>query len=113
MHEDARTLVIMDINPIQAGQLLVIPKVEISTVWELPEPDYQALMSSVRMAGRSLLKRFPDKKVGVKIEGLEVVDHAHVIVFPFSTADEYYAKPDSSNLPSKKELDRLAHELAY
>ncbi len=113
VYEDAKTLVIMDINPKQTGQMLVLPKAEVSTVWELTDSDYQALMSSLRLAGRSLLKRFPGKKVGVMIEGLEVTDHAHVIVFPFSTAAEYQAKPDLNNPPSKEELDKLASELAF
>ena len=113
VYEDAKTLVIMDINPKQTGQMLVLPKAEVSTVWELTDSDYQALMSSVRLAGRSLLKRFPGKKVGVMIEGLEVTDHAHVIVFPFSTADDYHAKPDLNNPPSKEELNKLASELAF
>jgi histidine triad (HIT) family protein len=103
----------MDIHPIQSGQMLIIPKVEISTVWELPSIDYQALMASVQLAGKSLQRRFPEKKVGVMIEGLEITDHAHVIVFPFSNAAEYNAKPNINNPPTKLELEQLASELAF
>lgn len=113
VHEDELTLAIMDINPIQKGQILVFPKVEIGSVWELPPLTYQALMDTVQKAGQRLEKVFNDKKrVGVIIEGLEVVDHAHVKVFPFSTASEFHAVP-SSNQPSTQELLSLAQKLAF
>lgn len=111
VHEDEKTLAIMDINPIQQGQILVIPKSEVGFVWDLKPVDYQALMDTVRQAGISIRKVFPNKThVGVMIEGLEVVDHAHVKVFPFSTADEYHAK---AHVADQSELKELATKLAF
>jgi len=113
VHEDELTLAIMDINPIQRGQILVFPKEEIGSVWELPPLTYRALMDTVQKAGQRLEKVFTDKKkVGVIIEGLEVVDHAHVKVFPFSTVSEFHVAP-SSNKPSTQELLSLAQKLAF
>ena len=51
VYEDERTLAIMDINPIQKGQILVVPKAEVPTVWDMGEEDYSALMHTVQMAG--------------------------------------------------------------
>lgn len=113
VHENESTLVIMDINPIQPGQLLVIPKVEVGTVWELSSLDYHALMDSVQKAGQSILRQFPGKKVGVMIEGLEITDHAHVKVFPFASVAEYHASPDPKNQPTQEELQQLASKLAF
>ncbi|MGH7234515.1 MAG: HIT family protein [Candidatus Saccharimonadales bacterium] len=113
VHEDDKTLVIMDINPIQPGQMLVIPKAEIGVVWDLPAEDYQALMTTLQLAGKSLRNLFPYKKVGVMIEGLEVTDHAHVIVFPFSNVAEYRSVPDLDNPPTSEELEQLASKLAF
>lgn len=113
VHEDERTLVIMDINPIQKGHMLVLPKTEVPSVWDLDEADYAALMAAVRGAGRSLLKTFPGKKAGVLIEGLEISDHAHVSVFPFSTVEEFRAHPDPNNQPGPAELKELASKLAF
>lgn len=110
VHEDSKTLAIMDINPIQTGQILVIPKMEAATVWDLNSEDYQALMDTVQNAGRSLRNVFPDKKVGVMIEGLEVVDHAHVKVFPFSTAKEYHSIAKQADT---RDLKSLATKLAF
>ena len=113
VHEDDRTLVIMDINPIQFGQLLAVPKNEVSSVWDLPTEDYRALMDSVQKAGQSLKALFPDKKIGVMIEGMEVTDHAHVKIFPFSNAAEYHAHPDINHPPEREELEKLASKLAF
>ena len=113
VHEDERTLVIMDINPIQTGQLLVIPKVELGTVWELPTEDYRALMDVVQKAGQSLKKQFPGKHIGVMIEGLEITDHAHVKVFPFANVAEYHGSPDPNTQPTQAELVSLASKLAF
>ena len=94
VHEDELTLAIMDINPIQPGQILVVPKKEIGDIWDLPNNDYLALMQTVQLAGRKLRAVFSDKtKIGIIVEGLEVIDHAHVKVFPFSTEEEFHACP--------------------
>lgn len=114
VHEDDQTLAIMDINPIQAGQILVIPKEEVATVWDMDSNSYIALMETVHKAGQSIRQVFENKfKVGVMIEGLEVTDHAHVKVFPFSTLAEYHAQPDPSKKPSNQELVELAKKLAF
>lgn len=110
VHEDERTLAIMDITPVQKGQILVFPKTEVGAVWELSDEDYFALMRTVQGAGRSIKRNFSGKTVGVMIEGLEVVDHAHVKVFPFSNVDEYHAAPRPAD---QNELKALAAKLAF
>ena len=114
VHEDDKTLAIMDINPIQKGQILVVPKTGVSFIWDMNSEDYQALMATVKQAGIKIREIFPDKaRVGVIIEGLEVVDHAHVKVFPFSTASEFHHLPDPKEAPSMEELQQLAQRLAF
>ncbi len=114
VHEDNKTLAIMDINPIQYGQILVIPKIEVPTIWDMDSDSYQALMDTVQRAGQSIRRVFKNKaKVGVMVEGLEVTDHAHVKVFPFSSLAEYHASPDINNKPNNKELEELAKRLAF
>ena len=111
VYEDDLTLAIMDINPIQIGQVLVFPKVEIGSVWELPGDIYLGLMNTVWNVGKKLRQQFPDKRAGVIIEGLEVTDHAHVKVFPFSTASEFHATP--SHKPTVEELEALAQKIRF
>lgn len=113
VHEDEDTMAIMDINPIQLGQILVFPKQEVPTIWDMSEKSYQALMATVQQAGQSICRNFPDKaRVGVMVEGLEVTDHAHVKVFPFSSVEEYHATPGVLK-PTQDELKQLATKLAF
>lgn len=114
VYEDDKTLAFLDINPVQPGQILVVPKKQVGFIWDLQSTDFQALMATVQRAGQRLRQIFPDKsRVGVMIEGLEVANHAHVKIFPFSTEEEYRAKPDPSKKPSEAELTQLAKKLAF
>ena len=102
VYEDDKTLAIVDIAPIQPGHVVVVPKKQVGFVWDLEDEDYTALMLTVKKVGRKIREVFPEKeRVGVMIEGLEVTDHAHVKVFPFSSG-EY------RNLPSGDEPDHVA-----
>jgi len=111
VYEDNKTMAIMDINPIQIGQVLVFPKTEVGSIWELNDQDYLALMATVQKVGQKIKQVFPDKlRVGVMVEGLEVKDHAHVKVFPFSSVSEFHAQPVLR--PSPSELEKIANKLS-
>lgn len=113
VYEDDKTLAFLDIHPIQPGHVLVVPKRQVSFVWDLDDDDYQALMATVRKVARRLRAAFPDKeRVGVMIEGLDVADHAHVKIFPFSKG-EYRVIPDMTAEPDHEALAELARKLAF
>jgi histidine triad (HIT) family protein len=112
IYEDAVTFAFLDIHPIQPGQVLVVPKRQVGFVWDLEPEEYQKLMATVQKVGRRLQEVFSDKtRVGVMVEGLEVSDHAHVKVFPFSTEEEYRSKPDLSVEPNHDALASIAARL--
>lgn len=114
VYEDEKTLAFMDIHPIQLGQVLVVPKEQVDFVWNLEDQDYQALMTTVQKVGQRLQEMYPEAaRIGVMIQGLDVDDHAHVKVFPFSTAAEYYNQPDMDEEPNHEELAELAAKLAF
>lgn len=111
VYEDDRTLAFLDIYPIQPGQVVVVPKKQVGFVWDLEDDDYAALMRAVKKVGKRIREVFPEKdRVGVMIEGLDVTDHAHVKVFPFSAGGEYRALPTHSE-PNHEELARIAEKL--
>jgi len=114
VYEDDKTFVFMDIHPIQTGQVLVVPKVQIGFVWDLSPEDYAALMTTVQKVGRRIRDVFPDKRrVGVIVEGLDVEDHAHVKVFPFDDDPEFRTVPDRSVEPNHAALAEIAQKLAF
>lgn len=114
VYEDDRTLAFMDIHPAQPGHVVVVPKVQVSFVWDLEPDDYQALMSTVQKVGRRLREVFPERqRVGVIVEGLGVKDHAHVNVFPFDTSSELRHLPPPDSEPNHTELAELAERLKF
>lgn len=113
VYEDEVTLAFMDINPIQPGHVVVVPKKQVNFVWDLEAADYQALMTTVQLIGRKLQKAFPEKaRIGVLIEGVGIDNHAHVNVIPFNMSEELRNLPDSDNEPDHEALATLAKKLS-
>ena len=111
VYEDDKTLAFMDIYPIQAGQVVVVPKLQVPFVWDLPQEDYSALMTTVQKVGQKLRQVFPKRRrIGVRIEGLYVDNHAHVVLLPFDTAQEYTGHGDNSE-PDHQKLAEMAESL--
>lgn len=114
VYEDDKTLAFMDIHPIQPGHVLVVPKNQAGHFFDLPDDDYQALMSTVKKVAARLKKVFNDKlRVGVIIEGFDLPEHAHVKVFPASSGDEMRSSPDMSSDPDHETLAAMAEKLAF
>lgn len=110
VYEDDKTLAFMDINPVQPGMVLVVPKVQIDHFMDLEDADYQALMATVKKVSKKMRQVFPDKRVAVMIEGLDV-PHAHVKLFPFASAGEFRALPNTNTEPNHPALAQMAEKL--
>ena len=111
VYEDDHTFAFMDIAPIQPGHVLVVPKAQVDFVWNLDDETFQALMSTVQRVAQALRRAFPGAaRVGMMIEGLDVADHCHVKIFPFSTVEQYRHVP-SEDAPDHEELAALATKI--
>ena len=54
VYEDERTLCIMDINPLNSGHCLVLPKSHAATIWDAEIADLQAAMATARRVAVAL-----------------------------------------------------------
>ena len=113
IYEDDKTYAFLDIHPIVAGQALVVPKKQVGFVWDLDEDDYRAVMETTKKAAKRLREVTGAKYVGVKIEGVDVSDHAHVKLYPFNTVTEYNRHPDMTIEPDHAALAEMAQKLAF
>lgn len=114
IYEDNIAYAFLDICPIQFGQVVVVPKKQVGFVWDLDKEDYEGLMLAVQKVGRRIREVFPEhRRVGVMIEGLDVTNHAHVKVFPFSTGKEFRHDPSGEPSPSQEALAELAEKLRF
>ena len=82
IYEDERTFAFLDIEPEAPGHTLVVPKVEVEKIYELPDEDYKAVMATVKR----LAKHYDEvlgERMMLKVVGVDV-PHAHVHILPAS-----------------------------
>lgn len=80
IYEDDKTIAFLDIHPESKGHTLVIPKNEVDKIYELPDEDYEALMSTVKKLSKHLEKQL-GARILWKVVGTDV-PHAHVHLMP-------------------------------
>lgn len=71
----------LDINPIEKGHTLVVPKVEVDYVFDLEDSVLQGLHTFAKKVALCIEQVVECKRVGVGVLGLEV-PHAHVHLVP-------------------------------
>lgn len=87
VYEDEHVYAFLDINPIQRGHTIVVPKMEIDYIFDLDEVTFDKLMHRVRYVAQVLKAKLDCKRVCVVIEGYEV-PHAHVKLIPTNHSEE-------------------------
>lgn len=110
IYEDEFVIAFLDIHPIQPGHTLVVPKVQVDQFDDLDEDYYLAVWKAVKKVAKAQKKVFHQARIGVQIFGLDV-PHAHIHVFPFTTAGQYRNLPDFSVDPNQDELAQVATKL--
>ena len=77
----------LDIFPLQKGHVLVVPKIEVDKVFELPESYLSELLVFAKPIAKAIEARFPCNRVGMVTVGLEV-PHAHLHLIPINQAED-------------------------
>ena len=85
--ENESFLAFLDINPLQKGHVLVIPKVEVDYLFDLEDDVLADLMIFSKNVAKKVKKVFPCEKVGLTVIGLEV-PHAHVHLVPMNKMND-------------------------
>jgi histidine triad (HIT) family protein len=89
----------LDIFPLQKGHVLVVPKIEVDKVFDLPNQFLSELLIFAKPIAKAIEDSFPCNRVGMVTVGLEV-PHAHLHLIPINQA----ADLDFSN--PKLQLDK-------
>lgn len=91
--EDDRYYAFLDINPLQEGHTLVIPKKEVDYIFDLDDEELAGLHVFAKRVARAIGKAYPCRKVGMAVLGLEV-PHAHIHLVPMQNeGDLNFANP--------------------
>lgn len=91
--EDDHYLAFLDIFPLAVGHVLVIPKNETDSIFDLNDQEYQGLWQFAKKTAQAIEKTIPCKRVGIAVIGLEV-PHAHIHLIPLQSVEDInFSKP--------------------
>lgn len=108
--EDDKNFAFLDINPVNKGHVLVVPKTENDYIFNLSDEDYASLTLFAKKVAKAMEKVIECKRVGVAVIGLEV-PHAHIHLIPITEEkDMYFSKPKMT-LPDD-EMKTIAEAIA-
>lgn len=109
--EDHKHLAFLDIQPLQKGHTLVIPKVDVDYFFDLREDQYLDLMAFTRKVAHSLKLAIPCKKICVSVLGFEV-PHAHIHLIPAnSETDAFFSNPKLKL--THEEMESIAKKIFF
>ena len=79
--EDDRYFAFLDINPVNWGHTLVVPKHETDYIFDIDDEELTGMVLFAKKVAKAIKKAMPCRKVGVTVLGLEV-PHAHIHLVP-------------------------------
>ena len=79
--DDERVVAFLDRHPINAGHVLVVPRVHAPSFYDLAEEDFVPVMLAARRLALALDGIYRPRKVGMLAAGLDVA-HVHIHVLP-------------------------------
>ena len=107
--EDENHLAFLDIFPLAKGHVLVIPKKETDSIFDLENQEYQDLWLFAKKAANAIEKTISCERVGIAVIGLEV-PHAHIHLIPLKTVEDINFSRPKLTLESK-ELQSIANKI--
>ena len=94
--DDENYFAFLDINPVQKGHVLVVPKIEEDYIFRLKDDVLAGLILFSKKVALAIEKSVPCTRVAVAVIGLEV-PHVHIHLIPIQ-------KESDLNFASKKEI---------
>jgi histidine triad (HIT) family protein len=85
--EDDQFIAFLDVFPLVKGHVLVVPKIEVNKLFELPDNYLQEIFLFAKPIASAIEKSFDCKRCGISVIGLEV-PHAHMHLVPINNADD-------------------------
>lgn len=99
--ENEKFYAFLDINPLQKGHTLVIPRREEDYLFDLTDEELSEMIVFAKKVAIAIKKAFPCLKVGMAVLGLEV-PHAHIHLVPMqSEGDMNFANKKLSLTPEE------------
>lgn len=99
--ENEKFYAFLDISPLCPGHTLVVPKLEMDYIFDLPEKYLEEMLLFARPLALAIQQAIPCKRCGIAVIGLEV-PHAHLHLVPINNADDLnFTRPKLSLSPEQ------------
>ncbi|MBP5503421.1 MAG: HIT domain-containing protein [Bacteroidales bacterium] len=98
----------LDINPVQKGHTLVVPKEEISYIFDINDDKLGRYMAFAKRVAAAIKAAVPCIKVGIAVVGLEV-PHSHIHLIPLNEVNDLNFE-HKMTLP-KEEMEQIAENI--
>ena len=85
--ENEDFIAFLDVNPVNKGHTLVVPKLQIDYIYDLPEDIFSKLFIFSKKVAQMLKNSFSCNRIGISIVGLEV-PHAHIHLIPINKIED-------------------------
>lgn len=108
--ENDKFFAFLDINPVNWGHTLVVPKREEDYIFDLADEELGEMMVFAKKVAKALKKAVPCRKVGVTVLGLEV-PHAHIHLVPLQKEGDMDFKNKISD-PDPAKMKEIADSIA-
>ena len=106
--EDDEFFAFLDINPVQKGHTLVVPKEEISYIFDIDDDKLGRYMAFAKRVAAAIKAAVPCIKVGIAVVGLEV-PHSHIHLIPLNEVNDLNFE-HKMTLP-KEEMQQIADNI--
>ncbi|MGG9961695.1 HIT family protein [Ferruginibacter sp. SUN106] len=85
--ENEKFFAFLDIEPLVKGHVLVVPKVEVDKLFDMPDDYLAGMLVFAKPIAHAIEKSFDCNRCGISVVGLEV-PHAHVHLLPINSAND-------------------------
>jgi histidine triad (HIT) family protein len=100
--ESEKFIAFLDIEPLITGHVLVVPKIEIDKIFDVPDDHLSEMLVFAKPIAHAIEKAFDCKRCGISVIGLEV-PHAHMHLIPINSSNDLNFTRMKLN-PSKEEM---------
>jgi histidine triad (HIT) family protein len=110
IYEDKKVIAFLDLHPINPGHTLVVPKVQIDHLWDLPDDDYDYVWRVAKKIALHVKRTLDAPRVGVVVEGFGV-PHTHIHLVPIYQGNDLKKSQNMDEEPDHTALAAMAQKL--
>jgi histidine triad (HIT) family protein len=112
--ENEKFFAFLDIFPLREGHVLVVPKIEVNNLFDLPKDYLNGILEFAQPIAKAIERSFDCDRCGITVIGLEV-PHAHIHLIPINSANDLnftQPKPKASDEDLKKVQGKILSNLS-